>query len=211
MPRKTKKSPIFTKKALKLDTLIKNPMLFIAGAAVGIAYLTYQYYYYNGPLAPHSWKACFTPMQGCRQHIMAAISQARNTILVQAYSFTAKPIAYALIAAHRQGIKVSVILDHSNLNDQRSMLNLLISNGVPVYIDDSVSISHNKVVIVDEEIVVTGSYNFTNSAEFRNAENLLVIHDKKLASAYTSAWQHRRSASKPYIINSPTSSPKALN
>ena len=69
----------------------------------------------------------------------------------------------------------------------------LYNQGIPVKIDAKHAIAHNKVMIIDGETVITGSFNFTKAAEENNAENLLRIHDKKLAERYIGNWQERES------------------
>ena len=66
-------------------------------------------------------------------------------------------------------------------------------------IDAKHAIAHNKVMIIDGETVITGSFNFTKAAEENNAENLLVIHDRKLASIYTKNWQEHERHSDVYV------------
>ena len=66
-------------------------------------------------------------------------------------------------------------------------------------IDAEHAIAHNKVMIIDGETVITGSFNFTKAAEENNAENLLVIHDKKLAGLYTKNWYEHSQHSEVYI------------
>jgi phosphatidylserine/phosphatidylglycerophosphate/cardiolipin synthase-like enzyme len=61
------------------------------------------------------------------------------------------------------------------------------------------AIAHNKVMIIDGETVITGSFNFTKAAEGKNAENLLMIHDRKLASLYTKNWQERAGHLEVYV------------
>jgi phosphatidylserine/phosphatidylglycerophosphate/cardiolipin synthase-like enzyme len=69
--------------------------------------------------------------------------------------------------------------------------------GIPVKIDAQHAIAHNKVMVIDGETVITGSFNFTKAAEESNAENLLIIHDKKLASLYIKNWQEHAQHSEP--------------
>jgi phosphatidylserine/phosphatidylglycerophosphate/cardiolipin synthase-like enzyme len=69
---------------------------------------------------------------------------------------------------------------------------------VPVLIDAIHAIAHNKVMVIDGKMVITGSFNFTNSAEERNAENLLVIRDRVLAERYEQNWQKHKTHSEPY-------------
>lgn len=68
--------------------------------------------------------------------------------------------------------------------------------GIPLWIDDRVAIAHNKVMIIDNSTVITGSFNFTTSAQKRNAENVLVLRDApQLAAVYTKDWDWRRGES----------------
>ncbi len=114
---------------------------------------------------------------------------------VQAYSFTSVPIAQALVDAHRRGVSVEVILDKSQLEGRSVQTDFLDQAGVPVRIDAAHAIAHNKVMVIEGETVITGSFNFTKSAEERNAENLLVIRDRVLAERYEANWQKHKAHS----------------
>lgn len=70
---------------------------------------------------------------------------------------------------------------------------------IQVYNEDQHAIAHNKVMIIDGETVITGSFNFTKAAEENNAENLLVIRDPKLAELYTKNWQEHERHSEVYV------------
>lgn len=139
---------------------------------------------------PHI-KLCFTPGTQCRYHILKTLEKAQKSIYVQSFSFTSKEIAAALIAAQSRGIKVQILADRSQLTDQYSQIPNLRSRGVSVAIDRVPGIAHNKVIIIDEEVVLTGSYNWTNAAEKRNAENLLFIRDPKVAARYLENFKSR--------------------
>lgn len=140
-------------------------------------------------------QVCFSPPipGGCdpTATIVKTVNSARTQILVQAYEFTSRPIAKALVDAHQRGIDVHVMLDKSNLKDQYSEAGLLDRAGVPIMIDYALNIAHSKVMIVDRETVITGSFNFTKSAETQNAENLVVIHDPAIAAEYLQNWESR--------------------
>ena len=140
----------------------------------------------------------FSPNGGCTQAIVDNLNWAEKYVLVQAYSFTSKPIAEALIAAHKRGVKVQVLLDKSQLQGKGSKLDMLADAGVPVLIDKKHAIAHNKVMIIDGVTVLTGSFNFTNAAEDKNAENLLVIRDKVVARKYRNNWNSHSKHSEPY-------------
>jgi phosphatidylserine/phosphatidylglycerophosphate/cardiolipin synthase-like enzyme len=134
---------------------------------------------------------CFTPGGACTSLITSTIAKAEQQILVQAYQLTAKPIAQALFAAKTRGVDVRVILDKSQLRERYAMICQLLAHGIPVLIDDKPAIAHNKIMIIDAAQIITGSFNFTNSAQYHNAENLLVISNKNLAQQYINNWRQR--------------------
>ena len=117
----------------------------------------------------------FSPRGGCTEAVVSTINQAETEILVQAYSFTSAPIAKALIDAHKRGVHVQIILDRSQRKERYSSADFTAHAGIPTYIDAAHSIAHNKVMIIDKGVVITGSFNFTKAAEGNNAENLLVL------------------------------------
>lgn len=134
----------------------------------------------------------FSPRGGAQQAIVDTIGQAKETIYVQAYNFTSAPIAKALVDASRRGVKVEAILDKSQKKATYTGATFLKNEGIPVWIDDKHAIAHNKVMILDGDMLITGSFNFTKAAEEKNAENLLIIRDAGLAKIYlTNFRQHQ--------------------
>lgn len=140
-------------------------------------------------------QVCFTPGQNCTAEITDVIDAAKQSIFVQAYSFTSVPIAAHLIAAKKRGVKVNVILDKSQKTQRYSASRFLVNQHIPCWIDYKPAIAHNKIMIIDEKEVITGSFNFTKAAQNKNAENLLIIHDTALANLYLKNWQQRRAVS----------------
>lgn len=135
----------------------------------------------------------FSPNGGCTEAIVKEIGKAKQEILVQAYSFTSKDIAKALVDAHKRGVKTEIILDKSNRSKKYSAGDFTAHMGVKTYIDFAHSIAHNKVIIIDGETVITGSFNFTKAAEEHDAENLLILKNKDLAKQYVDNFsQHKR-------------------
>jgi phospholipase D len=134
---------------------------------------------------------CFTPNKRCQALIIREIGQAKQSIFVQAYSFTDKEIATALAAAATRGVMVKVILDRSNRKDERSAKNILQDQKIPFRFDSPSGIAHNKIMIIDATKVISGSYNFSAAAYKRNTENLLVIRNAPLAKDYIQNWQGR--------------------
>lgn len=159
-----------------------------------------------------TYTVCFTPAQSCTPEIVSAINGAQKQILVQAYSFTSTPIARALIKAYKRGVDVKVILDRSQFRPNGfSSAKFLTDYRIPVWIDYKPNIAHNKVMVIDNKIVITGSFNFTKAAEERNAENVIIINDSNLAKKYASNWLERQGESREVSNNnSPFEFKKAL-
>ena len=142
----------------------------------------------------------FSPDGQGQALIVHAIQEARHEILVQAYGFTNKAILKALVEAHKRGVTVKVILDKSNQSRRYSGATYVSNAGIPVWIDYRPAIAHNKVMIMDQRNVITGSFNFTKSAQTRNAENVLYIQNAlSLAAAYVKNWEWRLSLSRVYV------------
>jgi phosphatidylserine/phosphatidylglycerophosphate/cardiolipin synthase-like enzyme len=131
----------------------------------------------------------FSPKGGCTDAVVENLNKAKSTVLVQAYSFTSAPIAKALVDASKRGVKIEVILDKSNRTGKYSAADFVAHAHIPTFIDARHAIAHNKIIIIDTDTVLTGSFNFTKAAEENNAENLLVIHDPALAAKYTANWK----------------------
>ena len=142
-----------------------------------------------------------TPGNDAAGLIVRTIDAAKSQVLVQAFSFTNRDIADALIRAHRRGIDVQIIADREQTDSmESSALRSLVRAGLPVFTDAEHAAAHNKVVVIDQNAeqptLITGSFNFTFAAQFRNAENVLVLRDnRELTRAFYSNWrQHRQHA-----------------
>jgi len=126
----------------------------------------------------------FSPKGGAEAAIVRTVAKAQHEVRVLAYSYTSASIHDALVAAHKRGVQVTVILDKSQRTAKGSKLGSLQAEGVPVFIDAKHAIAHNKVMILDKSRVITGSFNFTGAAEERNAENLLILDNPSLSAKY---------------------------
>jgi phosphatidylserine/phosphatidylglycerophosphate/cardiolipin synthase-like enzyme len=150
------------------------------------------------PSSP-SITTCFTPEENCTSQILAAIDGARAEILVQADSFTTRSVIDALGRARQRGVKVRVILDKADERERISGGARLISQRILPQVDAGVAIVRNKVILIDRDTVITGSFSFTEAVQKKNAENLLVIKGHPdIAAAYIKNWQRRLAASRPY-------------
>lgn len=120
---------------------------------------------------------------------MQYIGAAQDTIHARAYAFTSLEFATALINAHQRGVSVLVLVDKSQMKGAHSLVNMLIEAGITVKREKCKGLAHNKVIIIDNTILITGSYNFTKGAESRNAENLLILKQRTLLKKYMQDWQ----------------------
>jgi phospholipase D len=155
----------------------------------------------NSPIIePFKTAVCFTPPRGCTDFIVNAIKKAKNSIFIQAYSLTCKDITATLIKAHQQGIKVIALVDKGQIKAHHSQIHNLIDNNIPVYIDSVPGLAHNKIVIIDAKTIVTGSFNYSTNADTRNAENVLLIENSKVANLYLANWQKRLDVAHPLYL-----------
>ncbi|MBL8437099.1 MAG: phospholipase D family protein [Zoogloeaceae bacterium] len=148
-------------------------------------------------------EALFAPWDPIEPALIDVIQGARRQIRVQAYAFTSREIANALIAAHRRGVDVAVLADaEMNRRASGNRIPNLLAAGIPVAFETRYNAAHNKVLVIDgrtgSAVVVTGSYNFTWSARERNAENVLIVRgDPTLAGRYLANWDRHRAEATP--------------
>lgn len=128
----------------------------------------------------------FSPNGGARQRLVRAIQESRKTIDIAVYNFTAYELADALYAAKARGVQVRVVVDREMAETGGSGVPGLRLNGIPVRSlgVPELSLMHHKFAVFDERLVATGSYNWTNSAEHANYENLVVLEEPKLVERF---------------------------
>ncbi len=140
----------------------------------------------------------FTPWDDAEGAIIRVLGKARETIHVQAYLLTSRSIAKALQEAGARGVAVEILADREMLEkSDKSLLPQLLEAGIPVWLETRYAAAHNKLLLIDamgeQAIVITGSYNFTWSAQARNAENLLILRgNPALARRYLDNWRRHR-------------------
>jgi phosphatidylserine/phosphatidylglycerophosphate/cardiolipin synthase-like enzyme len=140
----------------------------------------------------------FTPGADAAALIERRIDAARRQILVQTFTFTHRGIADALIRAYRRGVSVHLLADKEQTDAiESAAMHALVDAGVPVFTDGQHSAAHNKVIVIDPDgehpVLITGSFNFTFAAQYRNAENVLVlVGNRELARAFYVNWEVHR-------------------
>lgn len=115
------------------------------------------------------------------------IDQATTSIKVMVYVLTSNDLRDALIQAHSRGVQIVVIIDSSTVDDLGSDFDAILDAGIDIRSYNNVGgIMHHKVMIVDGHIIITGSYNWSQSAEDSNDENIIVIDSVSIANEYLS-------------------------
>lgn len=126
----------------------------------------------------------FSPQDKPSDRIVQLIKNSKHYIYIPTFLITHTKISNALIEAHKKGIDVKVIMDANSVYTRNTKHHLLKSNGIPVKIENYAGKMHSKTMIIDDEYLILGSMNFSNSGENKNDENLLIIKDKLLATHY---------------------------
>ncbi len=151
-----------------------------------------------------SLQAAFAPWDDIEALIVGAIDGARRQVLMQAYLLTNKKIATTLVAAHRRGVDVRILVDAGQLEKAgSSAAPALSAAGIPVWLETKYQNAHNKIIVIDADTpkatVITGSFNFTWTAQHKNAENILIARDNPaLAARYALNWERHRQDATSY-------------
>lgn len=134
----------------------------------------------------------FSPKRNALEVVMSLIMEAKNELLVAAYSFTSKEIAHALVEAHKKGVDVRVVVDHEQNNTEQGgykAIDFLHSQGIPIFRSENYAAMHHKFMVADGLHLQLGSFNYTSSANVRNAETALVMRNAPLiAEIYRTEW-----------------------
>lgn len=183
---------------IKFHAAIACALMSIAGTPAASEFRT------SNTRATASVQYAFSPEDRPDQLIVDSIGAARRQVLVQAFSFTHRRIARALIDSHRRGVEVVVIADkNQTAHLETSVVSNLAHSGVPVLLDSRHLAAHNKIVVIDPDsancVVITGSYNFTQAAQSANAENVVILRGNlELCDAFRRNWNRHKSHALPY-------------
>ncbi|MDA8876921.1 phospholipase D-like domain-containing protein [bacterium] len=131
----------------------------------------------------------FSPGDDCENAIVSSIRNAKHSVKICVFTISENVISDAVVKAHKKGISVKIITDNDKLNDMGSDIRMLSKAGIRIRIDQSSSHMHHKFCVVDKEVLLTGSYNWTKSAADRNQENILVTEDPKMVKSYLSEFE----------------------
>lgn len=180
---------------MKLSIHLLTGLLLIAfGAGVGIAhyYLLDPSYNTTPPASFSGIQSAFCPSPGCVVLPTAALSGAKSRVWVAMYSFTNTDLASSLQAAKNKGLDVRVIVEKQQAGGKYSQHDELAAAGIPVRIDTNPSLMHDKFAVIDNDIVITGSMNWTGNGVGENNENVVIIAsaelNQKFATEFDKIW-----------------------
>jgi hypothetical protein len=128
----------------------------------------------------------FFPNPSNEQRVVNMFRTCKKTLDLAIFTFTRDSIAQAILEAHQRGVKIRCIGDDGNSKVKGSDVRLLASIGIPCKTDNNLRFHmHNKMAIIDNSVVITGSFNWTSQAVNKNQDNILFIEDKNIAGQYT--------------------------
>jgi phosphatidylserine/phosphatidylglycerophosphate/cardiolipin synthase-like enzyme len=131
----------------------------------------------------------FAPEDGVAGRLAELLRGANERIDFMAFAFTLDALEAVLAERSRDGLRVRGVIEADQARDAGTELDFLRDVGVDLRLDGNASSMHHKVMILDERIVVTGSYNFSHNAEAINDENVIIIHDPELAAQYEAEFE----------------------
>jgi phosphatidylserine/phosphatidylglycerophosphate/cardiolipin synthase-like enzyme len=133
----------------------------------------------------------FSPDDGVALRLLELIGGAQESIYFMAFSFTSNDIGAAIVERAQAGVTVAGVMDSSQIaSNQGTEYDTFAQAGLDVRQDGNTNgLMHHKVIIIDRQIVITGSYNFTASAEESNDENVVIIFSPAVAATYLEEFQ----------------------
>ncbi len=131
----------------------------------------------------------FAPEDGVAKHVLQRLEAATRSITFMTFSCTADDISEAIIAKIKAGLAVRGVFESQNAGGSGADFKRLKQGGVDVLEDGNCYILHHKAIVIDERTVITGSYNFTSSAERDSDESLMIVDAPNLARSYLDEFQ----------------------
>lgn len=140
--------------------------------------------------AAENIKVYFSPNGGCQQAVISEIKKATQTIDIAMYYLSSRQIAQALVRSRENNVRVRIVLDQGQEIESASKSGYFIKHGFDIRYHLGFGLMHNKFAIIDGKTLITGSFNWTLTAEERNEENLLIITDEGTIEKYERRFQY---------------------
>lgn len=143
-------------------------------------------------------EAYFSPGESCRQAIISSMRAATKDLLICVFTISDDQITRAILDAHKRKVDVRIITDNDKSFDHGSDIDTLAKNGVPIKVDVTTNHMHHKFLVADRKAVLTGSYNWTNSAARFNHENILESREKDVVQTFVKEFERLWTEMSPY-------------
>ncbi|TAL36775.1 MAG: hypothetical protein EPN93_08130 [Spirochaetes bacterium] len=135
-------------------------------------------------IADTNINAYFSPEDNIERIILERLKKARRSVHFLAFSFTSDPLGEELIRLHKKGIAVKGVIEREGSDTENSEYNKLRVEGIAVKIDRNPGLMHHKVIIIDEALLITGSFNFSKGANVKNDENVIILDNAEITGEY---------------------------
>lgn len=132
----------------------------------------------------------FSPNGGCQDAVVSAMNQANESIDIAMYYLSSAPIAHAIVRAKLRDVRIRLVLDQGQEIESASKSGYLIGHGLEVRYHLGFGLMHNKFAIIDRKYLITGSFNWTQTAQERNEENMLILQDQAVISQYQQRFEY---------------------
>jgi len=126
----------------------------------------------------------FSPEDDVLNRIIPIVAGAQSSIRFLAFSFTDYPLAKTMIDRYAAGVDVAGVYEKTGSETESAELRTFFCAGVPVRQDGNPRFMHHKLIVVDDRILISGSFNFSNNATDNNDENVIIIDNPEIASLY---------------------------
>jgi phosphatidylserine/phosphatidylglycerophosphate/cardiolipin synthase-like enzyme len=139
----------------------------------------------------------FSPDDGVARRLVRLIGEADESIDVLAFAFTSDALADAMLERREQGVRLRGVMERDQADAAGAEYFHVLGAGAEFRLDNSYGNMHHKVILIDGDTVVTGSYNFTRSAEMANDEALLILRSPALAAVYAEEFERLYAEASP--------------
>lgn len=148
--------------------------------------------------SPDAGKVYFSPGPDCLGAILHAINGTRRTLDICVFTVSDDRIREAILMRKVMGVKIRVLTDNEKLLDEGSDISAFDKTGIPVKVDRTANHMHHKFAIFDNSSVITGSYNWTRSAEAFNHENIVLEKSPSVVKTFTDTFEKLWKEMKPF-------------
>ena len=135
------------------------------------------------------YKVYFSPGEDCRNAIISKLKQSKKEVKICVFTITDNKIGRVINDLHQRGIDVKIITDNDKQHDRGSDIKYFDEKGLDIKIDNTDAHMHHKFAIIDGEILINGSYNWTVSAAEKNQENIIVTDNRTLVKQFTNEFE----------------------